>query len=70
MPVYLLNESYEFPPAEGAEEGIVAVGGDLSPQRLLNAYKSGIFLVQQWRTYHLVESGSQICAAAGRVAHF
>ncbi len=43
MPVYLLNESYEFPPAEGAEEGIVAVGGDLSPQRLLNAYKSGIF---------------------------
>ena len=43
MPVYLLDESCNFPPAEGAENGIVAVGGDLSQQRLLNAYKEGIF---------------------------
>lgn len=28
---------------EGAEDGIVAIGGDLSPERLLAAYKSGIF---------------------------
>ncbi len=33
-----------FPPPELASpEGIIAVGGDLSPQRLLNAYAAGIF---------------------------
>lgn len=33
-----------FPPIEEAdEEGIVAIGGDLSTERLLLAYKSGIF---------------------------
>ena len=35
-----------FPPAELAlrqPDGLLAVGGDLSPQRLLNAYRSGIF---------------------------
>lgn len=43
MPVYLLDETCDFPPPEGAEDGIVAIGGDLSLQRLLNAYKDGIF---------------------------
>ncbi len=44
MPIYLLGESTVFPAAENATgEGIVAVGGDLSPERLLNAYASGIF---------------------------
>jgi leucyl/phenylalanyl-tRNA--protein transferase len=44
MPIYLLGESPVFPSAENATgEGIVAVGGDLSPERLLNAYASGIF---------------------------
>ena len=43
MPVYLLDDTYHFPPAEGAENGIVAIGGDLSQERLLNAYKRGIF---------------------------
>ncbi|ABK45750.1 Leucyltransferase [Magnetococcus marinus MC-1] len=45
MPVYrLAAEHNAFPPAEGAnEDGLVAVGGDLSPQRLLAAYRSGIF---------------------------
>jgi leucyl/phenylalanyl-tRNA--protein transferase len=34
----------EFPPADNANaEGLLAVGGDLSPERLLLAYKSGIF---------------------------
>lgn len=28
---------------DGAEEGIVAIGGDLSPERLLLAYRCGIF---------------------------
>jgi leucyl/phenylalanyl-tRNA--protein transferase len=33
-----------FPPADAADEsGLVAVGGDLSPERLLLAYDSGIF---------------------------
>ncbi len=43
MPIYLLNDKIEFPPVEGAEEGIVAIGGDLSSERLILAYKSGIF---------------------------
>lgn len=43
MPIYILNEKLDFPPVEGAEDGIVAVGGDLSPERLLLAYQRGIF---------------------------
>lgn len=43
MPIYLLNEKISFPPVDGAEDGIVAVGGDLSPERLLLAYRLGIF---------------------------
>ncbi|WDF64081.1 leucyl/phenylalanyl-tRNA--protein transferase [Flavobacterium sp. KACC 22763] len=40
---YLFNDLF-FPPVEEAdEEGILAIGGDLSPERLLLAYKSGIF---------------------------
>lgn len=43
--IFLLDErSIEFPPAELAEEdGLLAVGGDLSAPRLLQAYQSGIF---------------------------
>ena len=45
MPVYLLNPDDEaFPPAEHADvDGLLAVGGDLRPERLLTAYRSGIF---------------------------
>jgi leucyl/phenylalanyl-tRNA--protein transferase len=44
MPVYLLDKELAFPPPEDAnEEGIVAVGGDLRPERLLLAYRQGIF---------------------------
>jgi leucyl/phenylalanyl-tRNA--protein transferase len=44
MPVYLLGKELEFPlPEEANEEGIVAVGGDVSPERLLVAYQDGIF---------------------------
>ena len=45
MTVYLLgpDESW-FPPQEEADtEGILAIGGDLKPARLLNAYSRGIF---------------------------
>lgn len=42
--MYFLSKELYFPPIETASiEGIVAVGGDLSPERLLLAYKSGIF---------------------------
>ena len=44
MPIFALNEKIEFPPVGLAERnGILAVGGDLSPQRLLLAYSLGIF---------------------------
>lgn len=44
MPVYRLNEQLLFPPPEWAEpDGLLAVGGDLSPARLLLAYSMGIF---------------------------
>jgi leucyl/phenylalanyl-tRNA--protein transferase len=39
-----LSNKISFPPVERADhEGILAIGGDLSPSRLLTAYKSGIF---------------------------
>ncbi|MDB9954654.1 leucyl/phenylalanyl-tRNA--protein transferase [Flavobacteriaceae bacterium] len=39
-----LNETIEFPPlAEANSEGLLAVGGDLSPERVLYAYQNGIF---------------------------
>jgi len=47
--VILNNKSYTFPDiqkykeSDFFEEGIVAIGGDLHPQRLINAYKNGIF---------------------------
>ncbi|MFA5516430.1 MAG: leucyl/phenylalanyl-tRNA--protein transferase [Desulfuromonadales bacterium] len=44
MPVYQLIEQPVFPPLELAEpDGLLALGGDLSPSRLLLAYSSGIF---------------------------
>jgi leucyl/phenylalanyl-tRNA--protein transferase len=44
MPVYRLGSSPAFPPpAEAEEGGLLAVGGDLSPERLLAAYATGIF---------------------------
>lgn len=44
VPVYLLTKDLLFPPPEGASrEGVVAIGGDLSPERLLLAYGQGIF---------------------------
>ena len=44
MPVYLLNKSPLFPPTSEAEpDGLLAIGGDFSARRLLNAYASGIF---------------------------
>ncbi len=44
MPVYMLNHTHAFPPAHKANrDGILAIGGDLHPGRILNAYANGIF---------------------------
>jgi len=44
MAVYLLDDTLVFPDPMMAEEtGFLAIGGDLSVERLLLAYKSGIF---------------------------
>lgn len=44
MPVFLLGDDLAFPPAELANsDGVLAVGGDFRPDRLLLAYRSGIF---------------------------
>ena len=38
-----LNDSIEFPPLnEANSDGLLAIGGDLSPKRVLYAYKNGI----------------------------
>ncbi len=42
--MYFLTDEIVFPPiAETTAEGILAIGGDLQPARLLLAYKNGIF---------------------------
>ncbi len=43
MPVFKLDERLAFPPPDLAEDGLLAVGGDLRPERLLLAYSQGIF---------------------------
>jgi leucyl/phenylalanyl-tRNA---protein transferase len=44
MPVFALSDRLSFPPPHLAiKEGLLAVGGDLSVDRLLLAYRSGIF---------------------------
>ena len=44
MPVHRLSDELAFPDQrEARADGLLAVGGDLSPQRLLLAYRLGIF---------------------------
>ena len=43
MPIYQLTAELTFPHPSLAEDGILAVGGDLSPERLILAYSNGIF---------------------------
>lgn len=50
MPVFQLPDEILFPDPNLAEpEGLLAVGGDLSPERLLAAYANGIF---PWYSEH------------------
>ncbi|MBT8245600.1 leucyl/phenylalanyl-tRNA--protein transferase [Winogradskyella sp.] len=42
--MYFLNSKIEFPQvSEASSDGLLAIGGDLSPERILHAYNSGIF---------------------------
>jgi len=42
--MHVISDALYFPPVnQSSFEGILAIGGDLSPERLLLAYKSGIF---------------------------
>jgi len=44
MPLYALNDRLWFPPVEQSlDDGLLAIGGNLSTERLLLAYKNGIF---------------------------
>lgn len=44
MPVFLLSDKISFPsPHYARKDGLLAIGGDLSQERLLLAYQKGIF---------------------------
>ena len=44
MPLFVLDKTLYFPPVHLAEpDGLLAMGGDLLPERLLLAYRNGIF---------------------------
>jgi len=44
MPLYVVDKNLWFPPvAEALPDGLLAIGGDLSVERLLLAYRQGIF---------------------------
>lgn len=59
MAVYRLNEKLWFPdPYQGEENGLVAIGGDLSVNRLLLAYSNGFF---PWFSFHYREEPHWYC---------
>src|ERR1700685_2595811 len=43
MPFFRLDDRLVFPPVHLAEDGLLALGGDLRPERLLLGYTKGIF---------------------------
>jgi leucyl/phenylalanyl-tRNA--protein transferase len=44
MALHVLDETIWFPPVEESlPDGLLAMGGDVSPERLLHAYTNGIF---------------------------
>ena len=59
MAVYQLNKDLWFPdPHLGDEDGLVAIGGDLSIDRLLLAYSNGFF---PWYSFHSEKEPLWIC---------
>lgn len=56
--VYMLDETIGFPdPRDGEEDGLFAVGGDLSVMRLLLAYSHGIF---PWYAFRAEDADPQL----------
>lgn len=44
MPLFRLSDRIEFPPAWLARlDGLLCIGGDLRPERIIEAYRNGIF---------------------------
>lgn len=44
MAIFALDQSLRFPnPADAEPDGLLAVGGDLTPERIITAYTKGIF---------------------------
>lgn len=44
MPIFRLSEHIDFPPARlSRSDGLLGIGGDLCPERLILAYQKGIF---------------------------
>lgn len=59
MSVYQLDDDLWFPdPHHGEEGGLIAVGGDLSPDRLLLAYSNGFF---PWYSFRHESQPSWYC---------
>ena len=59
MAVWQLDEELWFPnPRWGEEDGLVAIGGDLSPERLLLAYSNGFF---PWYAYQMEREPHWYC---------
>ena len=59
MPVWKLDEELWFPdPHWGEEDGLVAVGGDLSVERLVLAYSNGFF---PWYSYKMLSVPAWYC---------
>ena len=53
MAVYQLDDDLWFPdPRNGEESGLVAIGGDLSVERLVLAYCNGFFPWYAFRSSH------------------
>ena len=59
MAVWQLDEELWFPnPCWGEEDGLVAIGGDLSPERLVLAYSNGFF---PWYAYQMEREPHWYC---------
>ena len=65
MAVFQLDNELWFPdPHQGEKDGLIAVGGDLSVDRLLLAYSYGFF---PW--FFLLSGGFSAFTAAAAVLH-
>ena len=67
MSIFVLDNNMTFPPAHLAgRDGLLAIGGDLSPERLLLAYRNGIFPWYEGEDILMVEPRSKICFISRR----